>query len=56
MKNTKLILDASRTGYKGFTREEEGVEHWLQELEISVHFSTGVFPFSSATQHDALAA
>lgn len=42
-----------RIGSKGFTREEGGVEQQIQELEASVHFRTGVFPFSNATQRNA---
>lgn len=41
--------------YKGFTREEGAGELHEEELEVSVSFSTGIFPFSNAAQQDALA-
>lgn len=44
-----------KMGYKGFIREEEGVEYQVQELEVSVHFSMGIFPFSNVTQHETVA-
>lgn len=31
------------------------MEYQIQELEVSVHFSMGIFPFSDATQRETVA-
>lgn len=56
MKSTKWILDASSTELAiRVLQEKRSVWSTVQELEVFAHFSTGVFPFSNATQRDAVA-